>query len=90
MRRVQVVGGTEPLQTGFRDLGDGDDVVVVNLESAALLRAFALFLHRGLVAVKIELKSSLTRNIIRQINGKSVRVIKPKHQITWNESAFER
>ena len=50
-------------------------IVVINLESTTLLRSLTLLLHRNFVALDIKFKTSLSGNIVSQINGEAIGVI---------------
>ena len=53
-----------------------DALVVIHLESGMILRSLPLRVHRRLVPLNIQTQPSLASNIIGQINGESISIVK--------------
>ena len=52
-----------------------DHIVVINLESTALLRSLTLFLHGHFIALYVEFETTLPGDIIGEINWEAEGVI---------------
>ena len=65
-------------------------LTVVHLKARVILRALTLGGHSRLVAIQIQIQSTLTRNVVGQINRKSVGIVELKNDITRDGFILDR
>src|SRR5690606_25713790 len=68
---------------------DARSAAKVDAEFAGRSRTFALRLHGGIKACLVDRESAFARDIRRQIDRKTVRIVETKHGLAWNLLAFE-